>query len=294
MHRSLILTVLLCAPAALAETAVQHLLEDKMFSRLKEYDATLRGSLGVATIDLTSGRVFVYNGEAGFPMASTIKIPIMVEMFKAAKRGEFKFTDQITLERSELVGGSGTLQKALEQGPKSLSVLELVTAMMEHSDNTATNRAIRMARMERVNRSLVALGFRTTRLRRLMMDAPAAARGDENTASPVEMARYVEMLYRRRLADPEQTAQMIGIMKLVKGDVRSILPAGIETATKTGSVPGVQCEVGIVYLANRPFVLSVFSTFLEDGVRPVGEVTKIVFDYFAKLAQSNDYGHRIR
>jgi beta-lactamase class A len=265
-----------------------------MFSRLKEYDASLRGALGVATIDLTSGRVFVYNGEAAFPTASTIKIPIMVEMFRAAQRGEFRLNDRITLERSEAVGGSGALRKDLEQGSKSLTVLELVTAMMEHSDNTATNRSIRMARMERINRSLTDLGFRNTRLRRMMMDTAAAARGDENIASPVEMARYVEMLHRGRLAGAEQTAQMIGIMKLVRGDIRTVLPPGVETATKTGAVPGVQCEVGIVYLPNRPFIISVFSTFLEDGSRPVGEVTKIVFDYFAKLAQSNEFGHRMR
>jgi beta-lactamase class A len=283
-----------CVSVAQADTAVQHLLEEKMHARIREYDLSIRGALGVATIDLTSGRVFVYNGEAVFPTASAIKIPIMVEMFRAARRGEFQLTDRVTIQPPEAVSGSGTLGKALKDGPKQITVLELITAMMEHSDNTATNRCIAMAKMERVNQSLAELAFRTMSLRRVMMDAAAAARGDENTSSPLDMARYVELLYRGKLADAADTRQMIEIMKLVKGDVRASLPSNVETATKTGAVPGVQCEAGIVYLAGRPFILSVFSTFLDDGVRPVGEVAKFAFEYFSKLANANQFGHRLR
>lgn len=288
------LLILFASPAARAETAVQHLLENKMFSKIKDYDAALNGTLGVATIDLTSGRIFVYNGEAVFPTASVIKIPIMVEMFRAIKQGEFKLTDKVTIQPSESVPGSGSLQNALRNGPQTMSVHALLTAMIEQSDNTATNRAIAMAKMDRVNRFVDSLGFRTIRLRRIMMDSAAAIRGDENTASPLEMARLVEMLYRGKLGDADATAKMIALMKLVKGGVRESLPADIETATKTGSVPGVQCEAGIVYLSNRPYVISVFSTFVDEGVSPVGGISKIVFEYFSKVAASNEYGHKVR
>lgn len=281
---------LLAAVFACAETPVQHLLESKMYARIQALDHSLAGVLGVAAIDLTSGRVFVYNGDVVFPTASSIKIPIMVEMMHRVK----DLDASIVLQPSESVGGSGSLQNRLKSGPVTLTIRQLMTAMIEESDNTATNKCISMAGMENVNRSLSKLGFHATRLRRIMMDNAAAARGEENTSSPLELARYVEMLYRGQLAGETSTREMIRMMKLVKGDFREALPASVEIASKTGSIDGVRCETGVVYLPGRPFVLSVFSTFLDDNANPVGGAAKMVFDYFAKLADSNEFGHKLK
>jgi beta-lactamase class A len=288
------LLLLACFASLRAETAVQHLLESKMYARLKAYDDALPSALGVAAIDLTSGRIFVYNGEAVFPAASTIKIPILVEMYRAMRRGEFKPDDPVTVQPSEAAGGSGDLQNALKSGPVRLTVRELMRAMIENSDNTAANRCIAMAKMDRVNRLLSDLGFRTIRLRRVMMDSAAAQRNDENTASPLEMARLVEMLDRGKLGDAESTNEMLGLMRLVKGGMRTALPPDVRTASKTGALPGVDCEAGIVYLERRPFVLSVYSTFLEGETKTVAAVTRIVFEYFSALARSNEFGNRVR
>ncbi len=286
-------SLLFAVPALLAADSAARLLEDKLSSHIHDYDVSLNGALGVAAIDLTTGRLFSYHGDAVFPTASTIKIPVLVEAFRAMKRGEFKLTDTVTLKPSDVVGGSGELQKSVTGAPKQLTVLELITAMIEHSDNTATNRVIAMVKMERVNRWLTELGFHDIRLRRIMMDSAAAQRGDENVASPAEMARLVEMLYRGKLADDADTQQMLDILKLVKARIRTTIPAGIAVASKPGDLPGVECEVGIVYLTGRPFVVSVYSTFLDDNVHPVSPIAKIVFDYFLKLSVSNEYGNRV-
>lgn len=279
----------LCA-AMVAETPVQHLLETKMFERISRLDARLEGVLGVAALDLTGGRLFVYNAEAIFPAASSIKIPILVAMFNTVKDLDAK----VTLQPDEAVAGSGTLQNDLKNGPVTLTLRELITAMIEHSDNTATNRCISMVGMDRVNAMLRQRGLRVTRLRRKMMDGAAAARGDENVTSPAEMARFVEMLYRGQLADAAKTEAMIGILKLVKAEMRRSIPKEVEVASKPGDLPGVHCEAGIVYLKDRPFILSVYSTFMGSSDNKVGHVTRIVFEYFQKLAQSNEYGNKVR
>ena len=92
MYRTAALA-LLCIPAVWGQTAVQRMLEDKVVSRIRDYDSSLAGVLGVASIDLTTGRMFVYNGDAVFPTASSIKIPILVEMFRAVRRGDFKLSE---------------------------------------------------------------------------------------------------------------------------------------------------------------------------------------------------------
>lgn len=280
--------------AAYGQTSVRQLLENKLLGRIAAYDATLNGALGVAAIDLTTGRTLLYHGDAVFPTASSIKIPIMAEMFHAAGRGEFKLTDSVTLKPSDSVGGSGLLQRSLTSGDVRLTVHELITAMIENSDNTATNRCIAMAKMDRINALITELGFHAIRLRRIMMDTGAAKRNYENTASPAEMARLVEMLYRGRLGDANATEQMIAILKRVKANMRAALPPEIPVASKPGDLPGVECESGIVYLPGRPFVLSIFSTFLEGDVHPVRDITKMFFDFYSKLAASNDYGNRVR
>src|SRR5215831_700114 len=99
MKRALLVSLF---PALLwAESPVEVLLEGKMFARIKALDERLAGVLGVATIDLTSGRVFVYNGEAIFPTASSIKIPIMAAMFKTVR----DFDEKVTVQPVEAVGG---------------------------------------------------------------------------------------------------------------------------------------------------------------------------------------------
>ena len=290
------LPVLFLALTAAAQTLPTDLLELKLRARLQKIDERLNGVLGVAAIDLTSGRTFEFHGDAVFPTASTIKVPILIEMFRLARAGEFKWSDSLTLEPSDSVGGSGHLQEALAKGPVTLTVEDLVAKMIVDSDNTATNRVIAMAQMDRVNRLIGSLGaMRQTRLRRIMMDTPAAVKGNENVTTPIEMARIVESIYRHRAADPADCDSMLGIMKRVPGAIRETVPAEVEVASKTGSLPGVHCEVGVVYAAERPFVLSVYSTFLDKDENPVGEVAKLFYEHFHdKLGKSNAYGNRVR
>jgi beta-lactamase class A len=57
--------------------------------------------------------------------------------------------------------------------------------------------------------------------------------------------------------------QMLEIMKKISGGFREGLPLDIETASKTGELPGARGETGVVYLEGRPFVLSVMSAFIS-------------------------------
>ena len=166
------------ALSAAGETNVTHLWEMKQYNQIQELDRKLNGVLGVATIDLTSGRVFVYNGDAIFPTASSIKIAIMLEMFRADKAGRLHFSDVQTLNPRDDVGGSsGPLEAKMTAGPIQVTVRELMENMIIHSDNTATNRCIDLVGMDAVNRLVARLGLRNTHLRRKMMDLEAAAQG---------------------------------------------------------------------------------------------------------------------
>jgi beta-lactamase class A len=279
---------------ACAQPTLTELLENKTLAELRRFDESFDGALGVAAIDLNAGRMFALNGATVFPQASVIKIPILARMFQAARAGKFSLEDKVTIEPREAVGGSGQLQERLKSGPVTLSVRELITAMIEWSDNTATNKCIQMAGMDEVNRMMDSLGLPNTRLRRKMMDAAAVARGEENVSTPEEMARLVEMIYRGKVVDEAAGKEIVEIMKKVSGGIHEGLPLDIETASKTGELPGARGETGIVFLEGRPFVLSVMSAFIDDRRTPVPEVTRIVYRYFEKLAAANAWGNRLK
>jgi beta-lactamase class A len=292
--KKLCCVLVICGTAG-AQTAVEQLWEQKLNQKIRAVDQTLNGVMGVAAIDLNSGRVFAHNGDAQFPTASSIKIPILIQMFRDARDGKFAWTDQVTLGVKDNVGGSeGPLQEKLNRGAVTLTIRELVEHMIIYSDNSATNRCIDIVGMARVNALLAEFGMRSTHLRRKMMDVAAAARGDENVSTPLELARVVERLYRGTAADPESCREMLGIMKKVNQWMRPVIPPGIEVASKPGDLDGVRCEVGLVYLPKRPFIVNVMSTWLDENANPVGKVTGMVFEYFSKLAGANQYGRKLQ
>jgi len=289
--------LVLAVPAAVAQSMPGEVLEQKLRDRLRAYDRDLNGVLGVAAIDLTSGRLIVHNGDTVFPTASTIKVPILIEMFRLARTtSEFKMADSVTLQPKETVGGSGRIQQDLKKGPVTLTVLDLLTAMIQYSDNTATNRAIAMARMDRVNRRTQELGMQSTRLRRIMLDSEAATKGMENVSTPVEMSRLMEMIHRGKACSAvdaqDDCKEMMRILKLVKGQIRASVPAEIEVASKTGDLVGVKCETAVVLHPRRPFVLSVFGSYLRGEENPVAPVARMFFEYFDVLGSANAYGNR--
>jgi beta-lactamase class A len=269
-------------------------LEEKLMSRIRAVDDATNGVVGVAIIDLQNMRVLQHNAETLFPQASSIKIPIMMAIFQAARSGKLKLDETVTLQNSDSVEGSGHLRLLLRSQPVTLTVRDLVTAMIETSDNTATNKLIAMVGMDAVNRLLTDLGFGKTRLQRRMLDSRAAAEDKENISTPLEMARLVEMLYRGKVVDAGASNEMIEILKLVNADFRKVIPANIPVASKPGEVLGVRAETGIVFLQKRPFVLSVMSTYLSAASNPVPEITRLVYDYFDKIATSNRYGHKLQ
>ena len=290
---SLLAFSVFCVSAS-GQESVATLLERKLLTRLQQMDAATAGVLGVVAIDLNTGAVLQHNANALFPQASSIKIPIMAEVFRQAEAGKIDLSASVTLQSSDAAGGSGDLQSELKKAPVRLPVRELIEKMIRDSDNTATNRLIAMAGMDSINQWIGTAGMKHTKLQRVMMDSRSAKQDRENISTPMEMARLAEMLYRGRAVSSEASKSMIAILKLVKADFRSTVPKQVEVAAKPGELDGVRAETGIIFLPNRPFVLSVMSTFLDDKTNPIPAVTDLIYRHFEKLAASNRYGHKLQ
>ena len=229
----------------MAETTVADLLEKKTMDRIAKLDASLDGVLGVAAIDLTTGKTLTYHADAVVPTASTIKVPIMIQLFRAVRAGEVKLSDSIPVAVKELVDESPIVEKAAK-GSGRITVRELLEAMIQVSDNTATNKLIELLGMAKVNRAMDEFGFLQTRLRRRMIDVAAAARNEENVSTPLEMARIMETIYRGKAVDESASRDMLDVMTATRADIRIAIPEGIRVASKPGSLDGVKCEVAVM------------------------------------------------
>jgi len=218
----------------------------------------------------------------------------MIEAFRAVRAGKLSLDTSVTLDGKDAVGGSGHLRILLRSRPVTLTVRELIGAMSETSDNTATNRLIAMVGMPAVNELLTQMGLKSTRLQRRMLESNAAAENRENISTPMEMALLAESLYRGKAVDAEASREMIEILKRVRASFRTSIPENVPVAAKPGELNGVRAETGIIFLTNRPFVLSVMSSYLDQGVNPISAVARMFYDYFEKLANSNRYGHKLQ
>ena len=283
---------LLLALAAHAET-VDRLLEQKLIREIERIDAGLDGVLGVSIIDLTTGRAINHHADASFPTASSIKVPVMIQLFKTMRAGTLKMDQPLIVTRQDMVAESPVAQAALDRGGAT-TLREMLTAMIEVSDNTATNILIRIAGIPNVNATLDSLGLPSIRLRRKMIDIAAAIRNEENTASPAEMAKLMAMLYHGKVIGADESRQMLEILALVKNEMRAAVPPATRVASKPGLLDGVRCESGVVFVEKRPFAISVMTAYLGDERNVVGEVTAAAHEYFAKLARANRYGRYVQ
>lgn len=285
------LPLLLVSVCLQAQETLVDLLEAKLRTRIEALDARLNGVMGVAAVDLTTGRTFRYHAETVFAQASLIKVPILVELFRNHKQ---RLDEKVTLTKQQAVGGSGTLAQELARGPVTLTIRDLATAMIQSSDNTATNVLIAMLGMDRINATIKELGYPQTRLQRIMMDGAAARANRENLSTPAEMAQLMAAIHQQKVVDAQGAAEMRKILELVDADIRKAIPPQIPVASKVGEVPGVHTEAAIVYLDKRPFVVAVMAAYLDGGENPVGATAQLVFEHFRRLAAANQYGNALQ
>jgi beta-lactamase class A len=274
-------------------------LKAKFEKRVQEIAARVDGVVGYAIVDLTSGERIGRLESAAFPTASAIKLAIVYELFKQAEEQKIRLTDMVTLERARAVGGTGVL---VEMGTPTLSIRDYAVLMVTLSDNTATNILIDRLGMERITARMQTLGLNGTKLRRHMMDTAAARRGDENVSTPDELARLLEAMH-GPLSGPAKAGhyllgEAIDLLKKPKENrLRKGLPEGVQSADKSGELEGVRVDAGIVFAKNRPYVLSVMTTFLKDeaeGERAIEEISRAAYEYFSRLGSGGALGRQIK
>jgi beta-lactamase class A len=276
------------------------LLWKKLETRVEQITTRLDGVMGVAILDLTDGRILLRNADRVFPTASSIKIATLLELYRqdqearAGAKGKAKLDDSYTFDPKDLVEDS-QIMAGLTPGMTRVTNRDLAQFVVAVSDNAATNVLIDRVGMQNVNATMRSLGLTKTMLRRKMMDIGAARRGDENIATPQEMVRLLEAIYKGKALNKELTDQLIKQLKTLKKDsyLSYEMPAGVELADKPGTLDGVRNDSGIVFAPNRPFAISAMTAYDRDekaAESAISEVALEAYRYFEMRGKTSEYG----
>lgn len=282
-------------PALAQQPAKREELRSKTQAELTRIAESLDGVMGFVAVDLESGERFERLPNETFPLASTIKLAILYELYKQAEEGRLTLDEIRPLDRRHAVGGSGVL---FQLTTPAMSLRDYAVLMIVLSDNTATNLLIDAVGMDNVNHRMSALGMPGLELRRRMIDTAAALRGDENVGSPDDLAKLLQIIYRSEGLTKASSEAIVEILRKPKSSaLRDGVAGNVPVANKTGGLEAVAADAGIVYLPNRPYVLVVTTTYLKynaDGNDAIRRASRVVFDYFNRVAKSSEYGRIIR
>src|SRR5437773_5223278 len=147
------------------------LLWKKLETRLEEIANRLDGVMGVAILDLTDGRILLRNANHVFPAASSIKIAILLELYRqdqeprAGAKGKARLDDIYTFDPKDLVEDS-RIMAGLTPGITRVTNRDLAQFMIAVSDNSAANVLYDRLGKDNVNAMLHGLGLPKPRLRR--------------------------------------------------------------------------------------------------------------------------------
>lgn len=284
-------TILLTLLAVFLPTFFLHSQSDKL-DHLKQEVARLEklsgGTVGLGVIHLESGTRLMYNNDQHFPMASSYKVPIAVQLLKKVEAGQLRLDSMVLLTEKDIHPGSGTISKLLDDPGVALSALNLMELMLLISDNSATDLCMRLAGgPDAINNMMKKNGIKG-----ISVDRPTVAlicnwlgidlAADENMSmaefgkalekvseeqrekaakafdndlrdqsTPEGMAGLLQKIWHGELLNKEHTALLLDIMYRCEtgtGRIKGILPPGTQVAHKTGTIGGTTNDVGIIDL----------------------------------------------
>lgn len=257
--------------------------------------ATDSAQVAVAFIDLGSGASYFRDADAVFHAASTMKVPVLVEAFYAAREGRISLEQELLVvnQFASIVDGTPYSLDAGVDGDSALyglvgsrvPIRDLARRMITRSSNLATNTMVAVLGAGQINATARKLGVTRSVVLRGVEDQKAFDRGMSNTMTARDLATLFAALERGQVAGEADTRDMLDILLAQEFNekIPAGLPPGTRVAHKTGEITAVSHDGGIVYLPGRsPYVLVVLTRGVRDGKASaalIADISRIVYDY---------------
>jgi beta-lactamase class A len=235
-------------------------------------------TVAIAVRDLATGDTLTIRGDRRFHAASTMKVPVMAEVYRQAEAGVFSLDDSLTIRNrfASIVDGSeyqiedDSDEAIYERIGEPIAIRDLTERMITVSSNLATNMIIDLVSAEAVQRTLERLGAGRMQVRRGVEDIKAYRQGLNNTATAADLATVLTAIAEHKVVSPAASEAMIAVLK--RQEYNDTIPAGlpenVEVAHKTGWITEIHHDAAIVYPLNAaPYVLVVLTEGIAEQDR---------------------------
>lgn len=242
--------------------------------------------VSIVVQDLKDGTLTTFDPNKDMPAASVDKLPVLIEVFHQIQLGKISLDSKIKLKNCDRDHGWGLIDNA--RTGKAFTVQQLLSLMIDNSDNTATNMLIRSVGLASINEEMKALGFAGTKL-------PTDIRTDNHDViaslrtCASDVAKMYSGMYAGTLIDSSSSEQMLEILANQHENtlIPQLLPAGLKIAHKTGTISDAVIDGGIVYTDSHRYVIVVMTanaTNLHAAKNFIRTVSRQVYLYQQSLA----------
>lgn len=264
-------------------------------SELPDENERREKEVAVAYRHLGTDEVKVYRPTEIFHAASTMKTPVMFQLFKMRDAGMLKLTDSVVIsnEFQSILDGSVYRLPVSPDDPdgmyaymgKRMSIRDLIDRMITWSSNLATNLLIDLADPVQIAETMREIEAMGVLVLRGVEDLKAYEAGLNNRTSAAGMMNVMTALYRSDLVSDASRAEMIEILQnqhynnmIPKG-----LPENVKVAHKTGSITRIAHDAAIVFPPEHdPYVLVILTSGYDDiqEAHALGaRISKRIYDY---------------
>lgn len=234
----------------------------------------LEGNFAVAFQSLTdSAETISINADDRFHAASTMKTPVLLEIYKQAENGKIELTDSIKVINTfkSIVDGSPYTMEVTADSESDLydkvgkkaTIYNLSYLMITKSSNLATNILIELVDAKKVTRTMRDIGADSIEVLRGVEDLKAYEAGLSNTTTARDLMILFKEIAKGNTVSDESRKEIIRILK--DQEFNDMFPQGLpkeaEIAHKTGWITNTYHDSGIIFTPDgEAFVL----VFLSD------------------------------
>jgi beta-lactamase class A len=261
-------------------------------SRVRGIIAASGAEVAVAYRTLDGSRELLIDPDKPFHAASTMKVPVMIELFRQTRERALSLDDRLPI-RNEFHSLADGSTFALSVGDDSdaevyaavgqtMTLRQLCEAMITVSSNFAANLLIEKLGAANIQRTVQALGGDGMQVLRGVEDQKAFDLGLNNTTTALGLLVLLQRLAHGTAVDSQSDAAMIEILKRQKFNdaIPAGLPAGTVVAHKTGNITRIHHDAAIVY-APRPYVLVLLVRGIDDQKKSaalMADLSKAVYE----------------
>lgn len=255
--------------------------------------ADSHADVGVAFRTLDGKTEWFYHADDSFHAASTMKVPVMIELYRQVQAGKLKLSDPLTIHNGfhsivdaspyKLDPSDDSETELYKAEGQTRTLTELCELMITVSSNLATNLIIEKLGVENIQATVHSLSADGMHVLRGVEDTKAFEKGLNNSTTARALQILLASIADNTAAGPKASQQMLAILERQKFNegIPAGLPPGTKVAHKTGEITKIHHDAAIVF-APRPFVLVI----LVRGLPNIKDSSALMADIASLLFQS--------